>query len=73
MVYKPRSVKEPSKMSYTGLASLLPLKGLLESPCLFLVWRVSYYPEAQEFTPRKPFFFLKSKLKLKKGELQRIV
>jgi hypothetical protein len=74
LVYKPRAVRDPTKMLHTGIASALPFKGLNSSRALRLIWRVTFFLESNEFGPRKPFWFLLSPCTLsKKGDLQRIV
>lgn len=75
MVYKPRRINDVTRVAYTGSASAIPRVALENSPALRdLVWRVSYFPDSNEFGPRKPFWFLKCDICLEnEGDTARIV
>jgi hypothetical protein len=74
LVYKPRQVRDINKIVYTGCASVLPFDMISSSPWLRLVWRASWFADAHEFAPRKPFWFPKTEITLaKQGQMVRIV
>ena len=72
-MYKPRPVKDLSKVLYTSCASAMPVACLANSPLLHNVWRVSFFNESNEFAPRKPFWYLTAPISLAEaGDMQRI-
>lgn len=68
--YKWQDVK---LIKFTNAASKWSAASLLSSPRLLCCWRVSYSSQDREISPKKPLWFLKDNISLKKGECIRIL